>query len=51
MAKSHDSDPRRFYKESPTGVMGSLFVTFGVALLLGLLSGTAWVLWNLLERR
>jgi len=49
MAKSYET--RRFYKDSPSGVMGPIFVAFGVALLLGLLSGTVWILWNLIGIR
>lgn len=51
MAKPYDSDPRRFYKESPSGVMRLIFVTFGIALLLGLASGVVWIAWNLVATR
>ena len=48
MAKPYASDPRRVYKSSPSGVTGVLLVAFGVALLLGLVSGVIWILFNLL---
>jgi hypothetical protein len=48
MAKPYASDPRRVYKNSPSGVTGVLLVAFGVALLLGLVSGVIWILFNLL---
>jgi hypothetical protein len=48
MAKPYASDPRRVYKSSPSGVTGVILVAFGVALLLGLVSGLVWILFNLL---
>lgn len=48
MAKPYASDPRRVYKNSPSGVTGALLVAFGIALLLGLTSGVVWILYNLL---
>jgi hypothetical protein len=48
MAKPYATDPRRAYKNSPSGVTGVILVAFGVALLLGLTSGIVWVVFNLL---
>ena len=48
MAKPYSSDPRRVYKSSPSGVTGVILVAFGVALLLGLVSGLVWIVFNLL---
>jgi len=48
MSKPYASDPRRVYKATPSGVTGVLLVTFGVALLVGLVSGLAWIVLNLL---
>ena len=48
MSKPYASDPRRFYKEAPSGVTGLIVVAFGVALLVGLVSGLVWIAFNLL---
>jgi hypothetical protein len=48
MPKPYSSDPRRLYKHSPSGVTGLLLVAFGVTVLVGLVSGVAWILWKLL---
>jgi hypothetical protein len=48
MSKPYTTDPRRLYKNSPSGVIGVILVAFGVALLLGLTSGLVWVLVNVL---
>ena len=47
MAKPYASDPRRFYKSTPSGVTGVILVAFGIALLLGLTSGLVWIFYNL----
>ena len=48
MSKPYASDPRRFYKDSPSGVTAVVLVAFGVALLVGLVSGLVWIAFNLL---
>ena len=47
MAKPYASDPRRVYKGAPLGVTRAMLVAFGIALLLGLTSGLAWIAYNL----
>jgi hypothetical protein len=48
MPKRYPTDRRQIYKGTPEGVMGIIWVALGIALLLGLISGTVWILYNLL---
>jgi hypothetical protein len=48
MPKPYPGDRRQIYKGTPSGVMGIIWVAFGIALLLGLASGIVWILYNLL---
>jgi hypothetical protein len=48
MPRPYATDPRRAYKNSPSGMTGVILVAFGVALLVGLASGLVWILFNLL---
>ena len=48
MPKHYPADRRQMYKGTPSGVMGVIWVAFGIALLLGLVSGVVWILFNLL---
>lgn len=48
MPKPYPTDRRQTYKGTPSGVMGVIWVAFGIALLLGLASGIVWILFNLL---
>ena len=49
MPKPYANDPRRFYKNAPSGVTGVVLIAFGTALLLGLASGIVWVVVSLLR--
>ena len=49
MPRPYSNDPRRFYKNAPSGVMGVVLSAFGTALLLGLASGIVWVVVSLLR--
>ena len=49
MPRPYALDPRRLYKNAPSGVMGLILIAFGTALLLGLVSGIVWVVVNLLR--
>jgi len=49
MRRPYANDPRRLYKNAPSGVMGLILIAFGTALLLGLVSGIVWVVVNLLR--
>ena len=49
MPRPYANDPRRFYKNAPSEVMGVILLAFGTALLLGLGSGILWVVVSLLR--
>jgi hypothetical protein len=49
MRRSYANDRRRLYKSLPQGASGVILVAFGVALLVGLVTGVVWIAWNLLR--
>jgi len=49
MPRPYSNDPRQFYKNAPSGVMGVVLIAFGTALLLGFASGIVWVVVSLLR--
>ena len=49
MSRRFGSDPRFDEDLASTGFTRLLFVAFGVALLVGLVSGVLWILWKLFE--
>jgi hypothetical protein len=49
MGRPYASDPRQIYKSTPSGVMDAILIGFGTAMLLGLVSGVVWVIFNLLR--
>jgi hypothetical protein len=49
MPRPRAHDPKQTYKSVPGGVMRLLLVAFGVALLIGMVTGVIWVAWNLLR--
>ena len=49
MSRRFGSDPRFDEDLASTGFTRLLFVVFGVALLVGLVSGVLWILWKLFE--
>ncbi len=52
MPSSVSNDPKKFdEKVASPGFTQLLFVAFGVAMLLGLVSGAVWIVWNLLKVR
>jgi hypothetical protein len=48
MPKHYPAHRRQINKGAPSGVMGLIWVAFGIALLLGLASGVVWILITLL---
>jgi hypothetical protein len=49
MSRRFGSDPRFDEDVASRGFTRLLFVAFGVALLIGLVSGVVWILWKLFE--
>jgi hypothetical protein len=49
MPRPRAHDPTQTYKSAPGGVMRLLLVAFGVALLVGMVTGLMWVAWNLIR--
>jgi hypothetical protein len=47
MPKPYVNDPKRQHQISSPEFTRLLFVAFGIALLLGLVSGSIWIVWNL----
>jgi hypothetical protein len=49
MPKPYANDPRRHPQVGSPEFTRLLFVAFGIALLLGLVSGSIWIAWNLIR--
>lgn len=49
MSRRFGSDPRFDEDLASTGFTRLLFVAFGIALLVGLVSGLLWIAWKLFE--
>ena len=49
MSRRFGNDPRFDEDVASPGLTRLLFVVFGVALLVGLVSGVLWILWKLFE--
>jgi hypothetical protein len=49
MSRRFGTDPRFDEDVASPGLTRLLFVAFGVALLVGLVSGVLWILWKLFE--
>ena len=49
MSRNFDNDPRRDEDIASPEFTRLLFVAFGIALLLGLVSGSIWIAWNLIR--
>ena len=49
MARQFGNDPRFDEDVASPGFTRLLFVVFGVALLVGLVSGVLWIVWRLFE--
>ena len=49
MSRRFGNDPRFDEDVALPGLTRLLFVAFGVALLVGLVSGVLWILWKLFE--
>jgi hypothetical protein len=49
MPRPYANDPRRLYKSPPRGVGGLILLAFGIALLIGLVTGVLWIVINLLR--
>ncbi len=51
MPKSFANDPRRNHEVATPEFTRLILVAFGVAMLLGLISGVVWIGWSLLRVR
>ena len=49
MSRMFDNDPRREEDVASPAFSRVVFVAFGIALLLGLVSGSLWIVWNLIR--
>jgi len=49
MARRFGNEPRLDEDVASPGLTRLLFVAFGIALLVGLVSGVLWILWKLFE--
>jgi hypothetical protein len=49
MPRPYANDPQRLDCALSPGLLGVLLVAFGIALLLGLVSGCLWIAWNLIR--
>jgi hypothetical protein len=49
MARRFGNDPRFDEDVASSGFTRLLFVAFGIALLVGLVSGVLWIVWKLFE--
>jgi hypothetical protein len=49
MSRMFDHDPRRDEDVASPEFTRLLLVAFGIALLLGLVSGSIWIAWNLIR--
>jgi hypothetical protein len=43
------NDPRRQQREGSPEFTRLLFIAFGIAMLLGLVTGSIWIAWNLIR--
>ena len=49
MSRRYGNDPRHDEDVASPGLTRLLLVAFGIALLLGLVSGSIWIAWNLIR--
>jgi len=49
MPRPFTNDPKRQQRLASPEFTRMLFVAFGIAMLLGLMSGSIWIVWNLIR--